>query len=1230
MGGPVVKAAWALRLQVEHARRLVGLRGLAEVQICLAGDNVWAAGPLLDEETDTRLRKIRGADRLSVDEQERVSRPGARVPIGRLPAGEWIGIREFFVPAAPTSMLAGVLHDRVPLCRVRSGREREPEALLTDRSTWLDHAAAASRVRLEPLRFAAAPDGRVLIVGRPLPPLRGTAFVRFGRVVVPSGWHWDPPVDERVLESLFGGEPDDLLVFRTDGGVDRIAAGDFVAIDGEERCSEAMTDRAYPAAATLYLRPPPDCFWRWEDDGRTAVWADGRSIAFREEIEAVFHRLAERGLPPLEAILLLLAACRDTWSEHRGRNTGMLAGILCYPVSTKLATAFDPRTEEERLAEEIDAEVIPLEAGSEPGERDGSTGPGPLLVRVLGMLDAINALPPEDRAGIAAIETLAAYVFDEIEIRGSRAEADRIVAIVQRGGAWTEPEPGTPGRMGRRRARHRLLTSLRALDQSRRTPSITSRALERFRRTGLETLPREAPIEVPPVERARALVDQLAEDEEYRSLSRLVKQLMATINLPRRLSDPDELPTGGFSDLSNRGEPDRLLLSELAQDDLTLMVRIALNEALYLRREAPPTSPSGRRVVLLDAGIRMWGVPRVLAAAYALAFAATAEPQFEFCAYRASERQLVTIDLLTREGLTRHLEALETAPHPGAALPAFMEQLDRPETGISEGVLITADEVLNDPEFLMRLYGGCEVPLYVATVNHEGDCRLFRVTAAGTRRLQQSRVELDDILTAPAPKPRPSTKITDEDLPALFHAEPFPFLLTHHVSWDSLRYADHRKYGAVTVTNDHRLMHWPRAGRGAETLYERFPTGPLHWFRVENSGTVRALVGGTPNSPFHLVAVDLNSAEVRIARVQTRQVPPLAAHVDGGILCLIYKESVEGIDLESGEQVSSLHIPLRVAWLQRRFFYRASEPRRYLALTVQDRRPKLEEFSPGITGRVGLGMPVAVFDCRSRESTLALRFDGKLVDLTVDWMHAIEIGRGNACRHVEVSGDGNRLAIHPGHSSPYHPRDSKWTCVEIDSEGCREVKNFGHARSFLAGIAYGIVQEHYPVRRKIRKISGVGVDREGRLLIAGGAREDRDRLKAVRLILDHPPGASESRPQIHWVTGPVRRADVKLFAVPRVANRPGYGYQMSRTNLPDGSRIWLDSRGLVHLSSSDPTLPEISLIMTRQPQLAAGWNSNGECYGPRFFLGDRTTVDAETFMEGILAFGRRVLRGAIG
>ena len=43
------------------------------------------------------------------------------------------------------------------------------------------------------------------------------------------------------------------------------------------------------------------------------------------------------------------------------------------------------------------------------------------------------------------------------------------------------------------------------------------------------------------------------------------------------------------------GDFDRLLVSELAHDDLTLSVRIALNEALYLRREAPARDPRPHR-----------------------------------------------------------------------------------------------------------------------------------------------------------------------------------------------------------------------------------------------------------------------------------------------------------------------------------------------------------------------------------------------------------------------------------------------------------------------------------------------------------------------------------------------------------------------------------------------------------------------------------------------------------
>ena len=106
-------------------------------------------------------------------------------------------------------------------------------------------------------------------------------------------------------------------------------------------------------------------------------------------------------------------------------------------------------------------------------------------------------------------------------------------------------------------------------------------------------------------------------------MARLARLLLAAVHMPTPLSLREELPVGGVSDISNRGSLDRLLLSELANDDLTLAVRVAMNEALYLRREIPPSTPQHHRAILVDAGIRSWGVPRVFATAVALAFMAS-------------------------------------------------------------------------------------------------------------------------------------------------------------------------------------------------------------------------------------------------------------------------------------------------------------------------------------------------------------------------------------------------------------------------------------------------------------------------------------------------------------------------------------------------------------------------------------------------------------------------------
>lgn len=62
----------------------------------------------------------------------------------------------------------------------------------------------------------------------------------------------------------------------------------------------------------LYLSPPVGAFWRWSDDGSAIVTASGRTILLREELAAyAAHCVAGgRGLPPLQAIVALLAAAQ--------------------------------------------------------------------------------------------------------------------------------------------------------------------------------------------------------------------------------------------------------------------------------------------------------------------------------------------------------------------------------------------------------------------------------------------------------------------------------------------------------------------------------------------------------------------------------------------------------------------------------------------------------------------------------------------------------------------------------------------------------------------------------------------------------------------------------------------------------------------------------------------------------------------------------------------------------
>ena len=85
-----------------------------------------------------------------------------------------------------------------------------------------------------------------------------------------------------------------------------------------------------------------------------------------------------------------------------------------------------------------------------------------------------------------------------------------------------------------------------------------------------------------------------------------------------------------------------------------------------------------------------------------------------------------------------------------------------------------------------------------------------------------------------------------------------------------------------------------------------------------------------------------------------------------------------------------------------------------------------------------------------------------------------------------------------------------------------------------------------------------------------------------------------------------RRAEIpdkRVVATFSPAPAPqGVGYSLQVARWKDGSLAWLDSRGMLHLKSSDRSIPEVTLVL--RDGALAGWTSEGRTFGMAYFAGE--------------------------
>ncbi|PJJ59945.1 hypothetical protein [Hymenobacter chitinivorans] len=549
--------------------------------------------------------------------------------------------------------------------------------------------------------------------------------------------------------------------------------------------------------ARLYFQAPTNYFWRWAEAGEIAEWENGVTISYRDELQVVVAALAARGVPPLGAVLLLLAACSEGWPTSGGQ--GVLAG---------LASVFKGRK--------------------------GTAELQFYLNQACRFMDLVHALPPELRTGPKKL-----HLFQEVfppatthrgGAKGQKPTVGRTLSFEESQGALAQWASGRLDEALRQNGpvvgAEYLLADLQCLDQAfQRFPSTELLALRL--RTGLDQVP--APLPEPvvpevPAEEPTDLLDQLTQDPRTAGLARLTQRLVAALRIPLHTRQASEQPLGGIADVTNRGNFDRLLLSELAHDDLTLMARLVNNEALYLRREAPPAPEVRPRAVLLDTTLRMWGVPRVFALAAALAWTRNSQhgrPPAPVQAYALGGQQAEPIDLASFDGVVETLSRLDVALHAGAALLDFA----RSQPAAADSLLITDAELLRAPEFLDALAEAKTALHYLLTVSRSGELQLYEFHNGHRTLLSTSSFALEELLLAPAPR-RPQRNLPPTSGPAFLQQQPAPLLFPTtglRVSPRNTFYQ--RAVGVLAVTDVQRVLYWPYPHTGARELLPEIEPG---------------------------------------------------------------------------------------------------------------------------------------------------------------------------------------------------------------------------------------------------------------------------------------------------------------------------------------------------------------------------------------------------------------------
>ncbi|MCX6316990.1 MAG: hypothetical protein NTW29_06850 [Bacteroidetes bacterium] len=534
-----------------------------------------------------------------------------------------------------------------------------------------------------------------------------------------------------------------------------------------------------------YFQAPDNYFWRWGEQGALVEWYHGITICYRDDLLQLLSAVSDKGLPPMGSLLLLLAACRNSFNIHD--KVLLLRGLESYDKE---------KTEVYKL---IDKAMV--------------------------FSSIVHALPETLRTGFARVHLIrevfadTGFVFSNHQVKAAIAEmsSGRLDELVF-----------TPGD---RYTAEQVKTDLRYFAEAiDRFPDVTT--LENKLRTGFTTMPSPVPMELPDSTSVNIL-DELAADNRTLGLARLTRRLTAALIIPLHSQKSGDHSFGGITDITNRGNYDKLLLSELAHDTDLLMARLVNNEALYFKREEPPDNPKRKRILLIDSTLKLWGVPRVFALSAALAIAQNVKHGEATEAYMLGGEDYHQIGLSTKATIMEALGYLHHALHCGKALQKAMKELGGKED--TELVLITRQGNMQHPAFFAFYTTVRKQLQFLVLVDRSGELSFTQLKKGTGKILTTAKLDLNDLLFPSANKVIQAEKL-NTDQPAFLLRSPPPLLFPRiRISFSSDKYLHDELWGTIVVTVNNRLLYIRSKDRGADEILANIEIGQYYfaWGELE-------------------------------------------------------------------------------------------------------------------------------------------------------------------------------------------------------------------------------------------------------------------------------------------------------------------------------------------------------------------------------------------------------------